>query len=139
MVGVYCQVDGVMVWSAGLTVSIWTVSERRVERLPARSSTCVSSVCEPSPVMCRIVPEGPDWTPPESRFHSTWSIADVESVPWTLTSTGTFDQPDCGGVVLDGTILSSWTTSSVQSVQRPLPSSARWLRTCIPLTLNVTI
>src|SRR5690348_5837079 len=36
-------------------------------------------------------------------------------------------------------ILSSWMTSSVQSVQTPLLSCARWLMTCAPLTLNVTV
>src|SRR5262249_24912874 len=61
------------------------------------------------------------------------------SEPETVTSTGTFDQPDCGGVVLLGTILSSWMTSSVQSVQTPLMSRARWLTTCWPMTLKVTV
>src|SRR3954447_19404776 len=89
--------------------------------------------------MCRLVPDGPDCTPPLSRFHSTWLIADVLSAPWTVTSTGTLVQPDCGGVVLLGTILSSWMRSSVQSVQAPLLSCARWVRTCWPLTLNVTV
>src|SRR3954463_11100520 len=89
--------------------------------------------------MCRLLPEGPDCTPPLSRFHSTWLIADELSEPWMVTSTGTFDQPDCGGLVLLGTILSSGMTSSVQSVQRLLLSRARWLRTCMPLTLKVTV
>src|SRR3954451_350447 len=71
VVGVYCQVEGTTVVSTGATLSICTVSLRSVERLPARSSTSVSSVCVPSPVTLKLVPDGTDCTPAPSTSYST--------------------------------------------------------------------
>src|SRR6266536_458376 len=70
---------------------------------------------------------------PSPRSHSTCATEDTASVPVTFTLTFVCDQPDGTVVLFCGAPSSTWMTSSLHAVQ-PLPSVARWLRTCEPVT-----
>src|SRR3954452_8289869 len=99
------------------------LSTRQSPTLPATSTTRVSSLCAPSAVTDTAAFEEVE---PPSRRHSTFCTPDVASVPETVVEKLVLRQPPAtAGVVLDGAVRSTRTTSERQGETLPALSTTR--------------